>query len=299
MHDVIIVGGGPAGLSAALVLGRCRRSVLIIDQGNPRNAAAKKMHGYLTRDGIGPKELLRLGRREIHRYRVEFRRGEVVDAMRGREHFQVRLHDGSRFRSRKLLLATGVRDQLPRLPGLTELYGKSVHHCPYCDGWEWRDRALAAFGEGKRAIGLALSLKTWSDDVVVCTNGQRGVRARFANAIEKHNLRVFEQSIARLDGRAGKLRRIVFADGSSVKRDALFFSTGQRQKSMLAERLGCEFDRKGGVVVDKRERTNVPGLFLCGDASKDVQFVIKAAAEGAVAAVTVNKEFQEEEGRVL
>src|SRR5687767_12385523 len=145
MYDVIIVGGGPAGLSAALVLGRCRRTVLVIDQGKPRNAAAQAMHGYLTRDGINPSDLLHLARRELRRYGVEFRRDEVTQAKRQRDRFEVVTHKRERFRSRKLLLATGIRDQLPRIEGLTELYGISVHHCPYCDGWEWRDRALAAY----------------------------------------------------------------------------------------------------------------------------------------------------------
>lgn len=299
MYDVIIVGGGPAGLSAALVLGRCRRSVLVFDQGQPRNAAATAMHGFLSRDGINPLELLRMSRRELRQYPVRFRKSEVIDAKRAKNHFDLKTHDASRFRCRKLLLATGMRDQLPRLDGLTDLYGISIHHCPYCDGWEWRGRALAAYGDGKQAVGLALSLKNWSDDVLVCTNGQRNGLKGLRRTLTKHGIKTCELPIKRLQGRNGKLQRIVFADGSSIRRDALFFSTGQRQKSSLAEKLGCEFDPEGGVKVDKRERTCVPGLFLCGDASRDVQFVIQAAAEGAVAAVTINKEFQEEEGRTL
>jgi len=299
MYDVIIVGGGPAGLSAALMLGRARRRVLVCDHGRPRNMHARALHGYLSRDGISPGELLKLGRAELVRYGVEFRQGEVIDARRVEHGFELYLHDGNVFQSRKLLLATGMRDQLPRVEGLTDLYGKSVHHCPYCDGWEWRDRRLAAYGHGKPGLGLALLLRNWSDDVVVLTNGTRGWQGQYRAVIESQQLPVYQQKIARLEGCDGMLQRVVFEDGSHLERDALFFNTGQRQKSDLAAQLGCEFDKKGGVVVDSRARTGVPGLYLCGDASRDVEFVVVAAAEGAAAAITINKEFQEEAGRVI
>lgn len=299
MYDVIIVGGGAAGLSAALMLGRARRSVLVIDQGNPRNRHADAMHGYLTRDGSNPRDFLDLGRAELRRYGIHFRPDEVIDARKLRARFDVRTHSGERFECRKLLLATGVRDQLPRIEGLREFYGTSIHHCPYCDGWEWRNRRLAAYGHGKAALGLALSLKNWSSDVVVLTDGIRGRLNAYRSMLRRQRIRMHQAKIARLEGERGRLRRVVFGDGTSLERDAMFFNTGQRQKSELAVKLGCEFDRRGGVIVDKRERTCVPGLYLCGDASRDVQFVVQAAAEGAIAAVTINKEFQEEEGRTL
>lgn len=286
-------------MSAALVLGRACKRVLVIDQGSPRNAYAKHMHGYLSRDGFNPMKLLKIGRDELARYEIDLLSDEVTGAKRRAKGFEVRTHSRKRFTSRKLLLATGIRDRLPRIEGFTDLYGISVHHCPYCDGWEWRDKRLAAYGDGKSALGLALSLKNWSDDVLICTNGEGRALRPYRDVIRKHQLQVCAEPITRLEGRDGKLRRIVFESGKSIVRDAMFFNTGQRQKSALAQRLGCEFDKKGGVIVDKRERTCVPGLFLCGDASKDVQFVVQAAAEGAIAAVAINKEFQEEQGRVL
>jgi thioredoxin reductase len=299
MYDVIIVGGGPAGLSAALTLGRCRRSVLVIDHGKPRNAPAEAMHGYLTRDGINPLQLLQFGRQEIEAYDVEFIHAEVVDAARRRNGFEVKLHNRQRHRCKKILLATGMRDQLPRIEGLTDFYGISIHHCPYCDGWEWRDKALAVYGNGKHGIGLALALMNWSSDIALLGDGQNATFDRYRKIIAKNRMRIYPHKIMRLEGKRGCLRQIVFADGSTLKRDAMFFNTGQRQKSTLAAKLGCSFDRNGGVMVDRRERTCVPGVFVAGDASKDVQFVIKAAAEGAVAAVAINKELQHEEGRVL
>ncbi len=298
MFDVIIVGGGPAGLNAALVLGRSRRSVLVIDHGKPRNAPSHAMHGFLSRDGINPRELLKLGRTQLKPYGVKFCESEVLKASKRRESFEVQLFDKQRFRSKKLLLATGLRDQLPRIEGFTDLYGTSIHHCPYCDGWEWRDRAMAAFGHGRAGMGLALLLKGWSDDVVVLTDGVRISQAD-REKMHEHDIAVHTKKIAELRGRKGRLREVVFVDGSVLKRDAMFFNTGQRQKSDLAAQLGCDFDRKGGVITDKRERTCVRGLYLAGDASKDMEFVICAAAQGAIAAVAINKELQEEEGRVL
>src|SRR6185436_7932578 len=162
MYDVIIVGGGPAGLSAALVLGRCRRRVLVIDAGHPRNAAAQDVHGLYTRDGTEPAELQRLARAEAQRYGVEFKDAEAVGGSCGPGRFEVSCDDGAKLQARKLLLATGVADILPEIPGLKELYGRSVHHCPYCDGWEHKDCRLAAYGRGEAGAGLALCLRTWS-----------------------------------------------------------------------------------------------------------------------------------------
>ncbi len=293
--DCVIVGGGPAGLSAAVMLGRCRRRVLLCDVGEQRNLRSHAMHGYLTRDGVAPAEFLRVARAELGQFgTIECRELEIVEATREEGGFSVRASDGTQFRTRKLLLATGVIDELPALEGLDALYGTSVHHCPYCDAWEWRDRPLAAYGEGEAACGLALSLTFWSSDVLLSTGGADlpdGAAARLAAA----GVKLREEPILRLEGKGGRLERIVFASGQPVARSALFVVAGQRQRSPLAERLGCRFTDKGTVDTGTCEVTNIPGLFVAGDASKEAQFVAVAAAEGTEAAMAIHKALMRED----
>ena len=293
--DVIVVGGGPAGLSAALVLGRARRSVLVLDNGKPRNAPASALHGFLSRDGTAPLDLVEMGRREARHYGARLLRGKVVNIFRHGAQLGAQLASGKRFLARRMLIATGVEDRIPPLPGLGPLYGKSVHHCPYCDGWEWRGRALAAYGLGRAVAGLAHSLLTWSDDVAVVSNGPSRIPPEERRRLARRGVTIHEGRIARLAGRGGRLERIVFQDQSSLRRSALFFSTGNHLASPIAVELGCRLTAKGALWVDHRHCTNVAGLYVAGDASRDVQFVVVAAAEGAKAAVSINAELQAEE----
>ena len=292
--DCIIVGGGPAGLSAALMLGRCRRRVLLCDAGEQRNIRSHALHGYLTRDGTAPADFLRLARAELGRYEaVECRDIEIVEAHREGAGFRLRAADGARLAARKLLLATGIVDELPDLEGLDALYGTSVHHCPYCDAWEWRDRPLAVYGRGEAASALALSLTFWSPDVLLCTGGAElpdGAAAR----LEAAGVKMREDPVLRLEGRDGLLDRVVFEEGEPAARSALFVAIGQRQRSGLAERLGCRFTEKGAVDTGTCEATNVPGLFVAGDASKEAQFVVVAAAEGTEAGMAIHKALMKE-----
>ena len=296
VYDVVVVGGGPAGLSAALVLARCRRRVLVCDAGQPRNASASALHGYLTRDGIPPLEMLRLAREELLRYEIEVQRVTVTDVERADEGFVVLVEHGMRLSARTVLLATGVRDHLPDVPGIDECYGTTVHHCPYCDGWEVRDRALAVIGNGAGGAGLALSLKTWSDRVVLCTNGRARLTRDQRLQLAGQQIRIREERIVRLNHDTGHVKELVIGGNEAVPCEAIFFATSQAQQSVLPRDLGCEFTRKGAVKTDHLGETCVPGLFVVGDASRDVQFVIVAAAEGAKAAVAINKALQARSG---
>jgi thioredoxin reductase len=254
------------------------------------------LHGFLTRDGIAPAEFLRLAREQLTAYEtVTPRETEVIDGRQVASGFEISLRTGEQLTSRKLLLATGVVDDVPTVTGLAALYGRSVFHCPYCDGWEMRDQPLAIYGNGETGSGLALELTLWSRDLVLCTDGPAQLSASQLQRLDRHKIPVNEKRIERLAGTDGVLERIVFANGESLARRGMFFSSGQRQGSNLPEKLGCEFTEQGCVWTGEYEKTSVPGLYVAGDASRLVQFVIVAAAEGAQAAVAINKELLEED----
>jgi thioredoxin reductase len=294
-YDVVIVGGGPAGLSAALMLGRCRRRVLVCDTGRPRNRASQAIHGYLTRDGIPPQDFIAVAREQLRQYTtVELRDIEVVEAECRESRFVVTLAGGERVASRKLLLATGVVDNLPEVPGIGEFYGKSVFHCPYCDGWEVRDQPLAIYGRGDRGVGLSLEMTGWSRDLILFTDGDPEIDTAGRARLARVGIAVREDRVLCLEGTAGVLERVVLASGEAVARGALFFTLGQEQRSPLAIRLGCEFNEKGTVRTGKYETTHLRGLFVAGDASRAVQWVVVAAAEGAEAAFAINSDLIKE-----
>jgi thioredoxin reductase len=290
MRDVIIVGGGPAGLSAALVLGRCRRKVLICDAGRQRNRRSTAMHGYLTRDGIAPQDFLQIAREQLGAYHnVEYRAVEAADAKCATDGFRVTLAGGEQQQCRALVLATGVVDELPNVLRLEEFYGKTVWHCPYCDGWEHRDRPLAVYGRGEGGLGLTTTVSNWSRDLALCTDGPHGLSEKQFAGLKKIGIRVFTERIERLEGIDGRLSGIRFVDGSLLPREGMFVLTHQVQASPLAASLGCEDHRKRSVPTGEHQKTQVPGLYVVGDASRDVQMVIVAAAEGADAAFSINK----------
>lgn len=288
-YDCIIVGAGPAGLSAALILGRCQRKTLVCDVGNPRNAASPALHGFLTRDGTPPLEMLRIGREQLQPYStIELVDSEAKHAERVAERFEVTLSDGRRLSSRKLLLATGVVDDIPALNGIEPLYGHSVWHCPYCHGWEARDQPLAVYGRGADGKEFALELTVWSRDLILCTDGPSGLSSADLERLTQQRIPVREERIERLEGSNGQLERIVFSNGEPIARSGLFFTTGSRQRCDLAEKLGCEFTEKGAVNTGAYESTCISGLYVAGDASRAVQLAIIAAAEGAQAAFAIN-----------
>lgn len=254
------------------------------------------VHGFLTRDGTAPGELLRIAAEQLTPYTtVERRVAEVVDATREARGFRVRCADGVEHSTRKLLLATGVVDEVPEVPGVEPLYGRSVHHCPFCDGWEWRDQPIAVYGRGDHGAGLALGLTVWSRDLLLCTDGPAEISPRLRKRLQGWSIPVREDRIACLEGVDGLLQQIVFTRGAAEPRRALFFGTGQRQASDLAARLGCRFTDHGAVDTGKCEATNVPGLYVCGDASKEAQFVVVAAAEGSEAGMAISRALLEED----
>ena len=290
MHDAIIIGAGPAGLNAALILGRCRRRVLVFDSGKPRNAASQGLHGFLSRDGTHPMRLRAKGRDEIARYEtVEFRDVPVTGAERIEGGFEVRLSDDTVERARLLLLATGRIDVMPEIEGFREFYGKGIYHCPYCDGGENRDRPIAIVGHDESAASLAQGLLVWSRELTLCTAGEKPAWSRETGAVlERAGVRVVSEHVRRVEGR-DRCERLVFDDREPLAVGAVFFCSDCLQKSTLPERLGCEFDPDGNVRCKGNAATNVPGLFVAGNVRGGIHLAIMAAAEGAEAGIAMNE----------
>lgn len=294
-YDVVVVGGGPAGLSAALVLGRSLRRTLVLDAGEPRNAPSSGVHYFLTRDGTPPGEMLRIAREQLEPYAgVEVRRAKATGMVGSDGSFEVGLEDGNTVGARKILLAAGVHDELPERPGFRELWGRGVYHCPYCHGWEVRGRPLAVLNQTEQAAEYAAFIRNWSRDLVLLSDGPSGLDAAQRGRLAALNVPLREEKILRLEGGDGSLRRIVFEDGSSLEREGLFYGPPQRQRSPLAESLGCEIEAIGPLpfVVVKSDpmtrETTVPGVYVAGDAGTPAQGAIMAAASGAGAAAMLN-----------
>jgi len=282
------VGGGPAGLSAALMLGRCRRRVLLFDHGRYRNARARHVNGFLTRDGIDPSELRRIARAEVAEYpNVVVRESAVIAARPIERGFAIELASGERIECRKLLLATGLIDQLPAVPGIDDLVGLCAFHCPYCDGWELRDQPLVAYGAGDTGALLALELTMWTRDVTLCT-GSDPPSGAMRKRLSRFGIRSFEQRVVSLSGSPDQVT-ITFEDGSTLTRRALFYSEGCEQRAPLAEQLGLDVRTKVGIEAGRLETTSVPGVYVAGDASRDALQAIVAAGEGSTAAIAINR----------
>lgn len=295
IQDCIIVGGGPAGLNAAVVLGRCRRKVLLFDTGSHRNRYSHGMHNYLTRDDILPPEFLDICLKEIRKYGVKRLPAKITSAIKNSEGlFDVKDDKGNIHRSKKLLIATGLWDNVPGIPGFQELYGKSVFHCPYCDGWEVRDKEIGVYARNKNGFELALALKGWSDKVTYYADGKNKLKPTEVETLSLNKIPIVSYPIARLEASGEHLTAIIFKDGNSRRCDALFFVNGFQQQCNLAETFGCNMTKKGVVLTNRFQQTNIEGLYVAGDAAKDMHFVVVAAAEGAKAGVLINKELQKE-----
>jgi len=293
-YDVIIIGGGPAGLNAAVVLGRCLRKVLVFDTGKGRNVRSHGVHNYLTRDGILPLEFTRLAQTEVKKYGVRTINREIISARRKSKGFEVLDAEGQKYTARKLLVATGLRDNLPAVNGLGNFFGKSVFHCPYCDAWEVKNKKIGIYAKSKNGMPLALSLKTWSNDVTLYCDGRNYLNDQEKKLLHRLGIDVVTQRIICVEGKGTQLKRIVFQNNVTRDCDAIFFVNGYHQQADVLRTLGCNMSSKGVAITNRQQQTNIPGLYVAGDVAKDMHFVVVAAAEGAKAAVSINKELQKE-----
>jgi thioredoxin reductase len=301
--DVAVIGGGPAGLNAALVLGRARKNVVIIDNDKPRNGVTHASHGFITRDGITPAEFRRIGYEEVLRYpSVRHRRDEVIGITRtgtgesAGVAFSIALSSGESLQARRVILSAGFREVLPDIEGVKEMYGKSLFVCPFCDGWELRDKPLVLLSELPAAFHAAKLMLNWSRDLVVCTNGAGQLSGEQRRVLEARGIRIVDTPVASLSGRDGMLERVHFADGTSIERSGGFIGPTMLPNAVFGDALGYELSANGGIETDELGRTSVPGVYAAGDSAYAMPSqLIYAAASGSKAAMAIMADTLEEE----
>ncbi|MFB7187318.1 NAD(P)/FAD-dependent oxidoreductase [Streptomyces sp. NPDC056178] len=291
VHDVVVVGAGAAGLNAALLLGRARRKVVVIDAGEPRNAPASHMHGFLSRDGLPPAALLDLGRAEIARYGVQLIHGQVDQIDHG---YYVRMAGGVVLKARRVLIATGLRDELPDIPGVRERWGKDLLHCPYCHAYEVRDQPLAVLGTHPGAVHQALLLRQWSDDIIFFPH-TLDLTAQDRERLAACGLRLVEGEIKQLVVDGDRLRGIELVDGRAVPRAAAFLFPRPVAHDGLLTQLGCDKDDNGWITTDRTGRTSVVGVWAAGNVVDPRAQVVAAAGMGSAAAFAINTDLLDED----
>ncbi len=295
--DCAVIGGGPAGLNAALVLGRSRRKTILFDDNKPRNAVTSESHGFITRDGIHPQELKRVAQEELNKYpdvRIEKQRVQRIN--KENTVFQVETENGEVYRAKKIILATGFKEVLPDIPRVKEFYGKSLFSCPFCDGWEIRDRPLAVIAEDqKAAFHMAKVVSNWTNDLIIFTNGNKVLSPEEQELLKNNGIRINEKKIASFIGDEGMLEKIQFEDGTAELREGGFIAAEWKQAASFDSSLKYTLNEQGGIETDSWQRTNIEGVFACGDTriAGPSQLII-AAGEGSMAAIAVNAALIEE-----
>jgi thioredoxin reductase len=289
--DVGIIGGGPAGLNAALVLGRARKNVVVIDEGRPRNRVTHESHGFLTRDGIKPSEFRRIAKEQINAYpSVHFVEDAAVTITGVDGDFHITTAQGMTYRSKKLLFAVGMKDLPINIKGLIDVYGKSAFVCPYCDGWELRDQPLVLIVKGAKALHLAKTISGWTNQFTICTNGPDEWTDEQRAELVRHKVPVFDSPIQRIVSSDGLVQRVNLEDGTEIPCTGIFFEPKLAAGSDLPKAIGCRVNDAGTVIVDPFGKTNVPGIYSAGDVATDMYQLIKAASMGALAGVGINSE---------
>lgn len=284
--DVAVIGGGAGGLSAALVLSRARRRVVVIDDGRPRNAGVPHAYGFLGHDGVSGAELLERGRAEVAHYGAVLAAGRVEEIAADGDRFRVRTADRA-WDVRAVVLATGLTDALPPIDGLREIWGVDAAECPYCHGWEARDRAIAVVGTTDKLPRIAALLTIWSKDVMLISSEARDFDAEARARLDAAGVRVVAQDVRRFTSREGRLQHVVLNDGAEIAREVIFVAMPTRAGSDLARRL-CDVDAAGFALVDAEGRTSRTGIWAVGNATDRIAKLVHAAAAGSRAAASIN-----------
>jgi thioredoxin reductase len=287
--DAVIVGGSSAGLSAALVLGRSLRAVVVIDDQQPCNRFSRASHGFFTRDGVRPSELLQIASEQLKGYpSVALKTATVLHIEKIDTGFEIMSSDTSKLQARRVLLATGLRDELPTLEGIEGLWGKSVFHCPYCDGYEVRGQAIAVYGADEAAFHQVMMLRNWTDNLTLCAAEGWKLTVAQREKLTRLGIQVIEQPIAALESAGTQIQAVRFVDGTALGCAALFIRPKTTHRTSFARDLGCKVDEHNVVLVDLRGRTSIAGIYAAGDISSPMRSVAIAVAQGAAAAYGIN-----------
>jgi thioredoxin reductase len=298
-YEVAIVGGGPAGLTAAVWLGRYLRSTVLVDAGDPRNWETRGVNGYLGLPRITPAALRLKGREECERFGVELVDEEVLQVIRSESSFCLTLRSGEQIHAARVLLAIGVRDVWPDVPGLSRAYGETVHVCPDCDGYEAQGKKTVIIGTGKKAVNLALALTTWTSDIIVCTNGAPArMDKELCGKLERLNIPVLENRIRQVSEADGDVYAIELEQGMTIDCERIFFGLGQLPADDLGTQLGCKRNDHGQIVIDDRGATSVEHVYAAGDITPGPQLAAVAAASGATAALAIHRSLLPEDRRL-
>ena len=295
LFDVIIIGGSYAGLSAALALGRSLKRVLVIDGGKPCNRQTPRSHNFLTRDGDTPKEISSIARHQIEKYKtITFYDDFAVSGKKSETGFEIQTESNRKFAGKKLIFATGIRDKLPNIQGFKECWGISVIHCPYCHGYEFRGKSTGILANGEKAFHLSSLVNNLTDKLFLLTNGRPDFLPDQIRTLEKHGIKLIDSKLSEIKHESGKLNGVTFDDGALLKLDALYATVPFSQHSGLAEKLGCQLTGDGYLETDEFQKTNIHGIYACGDNSSPFRSVANAVSSGSTAGAMVNMELTHE-----
>lgn len=294
--DVIIIGGSYSGLSAAMALGRSLRNVLVVDHGRPCNKQTPHSHNFITHDGKTPKEITELARKDVEKYKtVQFYDGEVIKTGKNAAVFRVELSSGDEFYAKKLILASGVKDVMPDIPGFSECWGISVIHCPYCHGYEVRNEITGILADGDLAFEFSKLVFNLTKELTLFTNGKTKLTHEQVEKLKQNKINLNEGEIEKIEHENGQIQKLIFKNGNAVSLKALYAKIPFEQNSNASDDLGFELTEQGFVKVDFMQKTSVPGVFACGDNVSMMRSVANAVAQGNLAGAFVNKELSEEE----